>query len=93
MGSIGYFPTYTLGNIYSAALFATAQRELGPLDDEFQQGKTTRLLDWLREKVHARAYRLDAKDLMAEVTGAPVTAEPLLDYLRAKFSEVAGISL
>lgn len=93
MGSIGYFPTYTLGTIYSAALFAAAERDLGPLDDEFRQGKTKRLLDWLREKVHGRAYRLDAKDLMAEVTGAPVTAEPLLDYLRTKFSEVAGISL
>jgi carboxypeptidase Taq len=93
MGSIGYFPTYSLGTIYSAALFSAAQRDLGPLDEEFRQGKTARLLDWLREKVHSRAYRLDAKDLMAEVTGAPVTAEPLLDYLRAKFSDVAGISL
>jgi len=93
MGSIGYFPTYTLGTIYSAALFAAAQAELGSLEDDFRQGKTVRLLDWLREKVHARAYRLDAQDLMAEVTGAPVTAQPLLDYLRAKFSEVAGISL
>ena len=93
MGSIGYFPTYTLGTIYSAALFVAAKEELGPLDDEFRQGKTVRLLDWLREKVHSRAYRLDAKDLMAEVTGAPVTAEPPLDYLRAKFSDVAGISL
>ena len=93
MGSIGYFPTYTLGTIYSAALFAAAQRDLGSLDEEFRQGKTVRVLDWLREKVHSRAYRLDAKALMAEVTGAPVTAEPLLDYLRAKFSEVAGISL
>ena len=93
MGSIGYFPTYTLGTIYSAALYAAAQKDLGSLDDEFRQGKTVRLLDWLREKVHSRAYRIDAKDLMAEVTGTPVTAEPLIDYLRAKFSEVAGISL
>ena len=93
MGSFGYFPTYTLGTIYSAALFAAAQRDLGPLDEDFRRGETGRLLDWLREKVHSRAYRLDAKDLMQEVTGAPVTAQPLLDYLRTKFSEVAEITL
>jgi carboxypeptidase Taq len=93
MGSFGYFPTYTLGTIYSAALFAAAQRDLGSLDEEFRQGKTSRLLDWLREKVHDRAYRLEAKDLMTEVTGEAPTAAPLIDYLRTKFSDVAGVSL
>jgi carboxypeptidase Taq len=93
MGSFGYFPTYTLGTIYSAALFSAALRDLGELEEEFRVGKTSRLLDWLREKIHARGYRVEAKELMEEVTGAPPTAAPLIDYLRTKYSEVAGVSL
>ena len=51
-GLIGYFPTYTLGNLYAAQLFATADAELGDLDAAFAQGDFHGLLDWLREKVH-----------------------------------------
>lgn len=85
-GSFGYFPTYTLGTIYSAVLHAQATAQLPGLEAELRSGVTTRLLEWLRENVHRLGYRYDAKDLIERISGGPVTAEPLLDYLRAKYT-------
>jgi carboxypeptidase Taq len=91
-GIQGYFPTYTLGTIYSAAFFAKAQEQLGNLDDELRDGNTARLLGWLRENIHSKAYRYSAKDLAEQVLGAPVSAKPLLEYLRTKYSQLYDIS-
>ncbi|MGI8790906.1 MAG: carboxypeptidase M32 [Actinomycetota bacterium] len=87
-GSFGYFPTYTLGTIYSAVLFAQATAQLPGLKAELRSGVTDSLLDWLRENVHSLGYQHDAKDLIERVGGGPITPEPLLDYLRAKYSEL-----
>src|SRR5678815_4275681 len=56
-GLIGYFPTYTLGNVYAAQLFAAAERELGSLDDTFAAGDFRTLRDWLGEHVHRHGSR------------------------------------
>jgi carboxypeptidase Taq len=92
IGALGYFPTYSLGTIYSAAFFATAGEELGGLEDELESGDTTRLLAWLSDNIHSQGYRLEAKELAEKVTGGPVTARPLLDYLAAKYSDLYGAS-
>ena len=63
-GSFGYFPTYTLGTIYSAVLFAQATAQLPGLEAELRSGVTDRLLQWLRDNVHGRGYRHDTKDLI-----------------------------
>ncbi|MDQ3661829.1 MAG: carboxypeptidase M32 [Actinomycetota bacterium] len=86
IGSFGYFPTYTLGTIYSAVLYAQATEQLPGLEAELRSGVTDRLLEWLRENVHGAGYMHDAKDLIERVGGGPITAEPLLDYLRAKYT-------
>ncbi len=93
MGGIGYFPTYSLGNIYAAAFFAEAKNDLGDLDEELKRGETSRLLKWLREHIHSQAYRYEAKELAQRVTGGPVTAAPLLDYLREKYGELYEVSV
>ena len=89
-GALGYFPTYTLGTIYAAAFWRAARAQLGDLDEELAKGETARLLAWLREKVHSQGYRYEARDLAERITGAPVTAEPLLDYLRSKYTALYG---
>ncbi|MGI8707159.1 MAG: carboxypeptidase M32 [Actinomycetota bacterium] len=93
ISALGYFPTYTLGTIYSAAFFAQAEKELGDLSDELRAGATTRLFEWLREKVHRHGYMYDAKDLAEQVVGGPVTATALLDYLRSKYGELYSASI
>jgi carboxypeptidase Taq len=84
-GLIGYFPTYTLGNIYGAQLFAAARRALGDLDRQLGRGEFAPLLGWLREKVHHHGMRYRAADLVRQATGAPPGHEPLVASLRARY--------
>jgi carboxypeptidase Taq len=90
-GYFGYFPTYTLGNLYAAQFFAQARRELGDLDEQFARGKFRPLLLWLRTKIHSQGMRYRAARLCREVTGRALSARPLLEHLRAKFAPLYGL--
>jgi len=83
-GLIGYFPTYTLGNIYSAQLFAAANRELGTLDRQIQKGEFRGLLEWLRSKVHRHGQSYLPMELIERATGEPVDSRYLLEHLKTK---------
>jgi carboxypeptidase Taq len=90
-GLIGYFPTYTLGNVYAAQLFAAAMAELPGLDEAFSRGDFRSLLDWLRARIHRQGQRYRAAALVERVTGARPDHRPLIDGLRAKYEELYGI--
>ena len=83
-GSFGYFPTYTLGNLYSAQIYNTAGKELGDLDAQFRVGDFTTLREWLNKKVHTHGMRYRASDLVKEITGEPLTHTYLMDHLKGK---------
>jgi carboxypeptidase Taq len=91
MGGLGYFPTYTLGNMYAAQLMEAARRDLGDLDDDFRHAKYQRLKGWLNEKVHRPGQRYRAADLCRRVTGQPLSHKPLLAYLRGKYAPLYGV--
>lgn len=83
-GAIGYFPTYTLGNLIAAQLYEAALRDLPGLESGFASGDFTPLLGWLRKNVHQHGQRYTSAELVRRSTGADLTAEPLLRRLRAK---------
>lgn len=85
IGALGYFPTYTLGNLYAAAFFARARADLPDLDADLRVGDGSKLLAWLREKVHVHAYLRPAKEIGEEIIGGPLSADPFLDYVEKKF--------
>ena len=87
-GLFGYFPTYTLGNLYAAQFFARAEADLGLLEEKFAQGDFTPLLAWLKERIHSQGQRLRARPLVREVTGANLEPGHLVDYLRRKFGDL-----
>lgn len=91
-GLFGYFPTYTLGNLFAAQLFEAAERELGDLQDSFRRGEFHLLRDWLRRRVHEAGRTRKASDLIAAVTGQKVDSEPLLRHLKNKLLPLYGIS-
>ncbi len=91
MGAIGYFPTYTLGNLYAAQFWVRIRREMPDLDDQIRRGEMGALLEWLRTNIHVHGRRFTAPELCQRVSGAPLSHEPLLDYLRAKASAVYGV--
>jgi carboxypeptidase Taq len=84
-GLIGYFPTYTLGNLFAAQLFDKANEALGDLSPAFARGDFAPLLSWLRENVHRQGQRYRSTRLIEHVTGSPVDHRPLLKALRRKY--------
>jgi carboxypeptidase Taq len=88
MGGIGYFPTYTLGNLYSAQLMAAARIQLPGFEDGFARDEFGALKEWLNEKVHrpGRSYR--SSELCRRITGEGLRHEPLIDYLNDKYGRL-----
>ena len=90
-GLLGYFPTYALGNMYSAQFHAAAQRDLGDLDAAFAAGQFRPLKQWLNEKIHCHGKRYPAKRLVEIVTGQSLSHEPLVAHLKTKFGELYSL--
>ena len=84
MGGLGYFPTYSLGNLNSAQLHAAARRDPA-IAAACDQADYAPLLAWLRTNVHAHGATLDPAVLMEQATGTPPTPEPYLAHLRSRY--------
>ena len=82
---IGYFPTYTLGNLYGAQLAETLQGEVGELDPLIRQADFGPILEWLRSNIHRHGATYPARELCERVTGAPLTASHFVSYLENKY--------
>ncbi|MFW6018106.1 MAG: carboxypeptidase M32 [Halapricum sp.] len=87
-GNFGYFPTYTLGSVMAAQLYAAAEDDLGDLDDAIRDGEFDDLQTWLRENVHGHGARYTTDELVELATGEPYTAEYFLEYVTEKYSEL-----
>ena len=90
-GLVGYFPTYTLGNLYSAQFWETIRRDVPGVESGFANGEFAPLLGWTRDKIHRHGRLYRAGELCEMVTGRPLSPEPLLDYLRTKLRGVHGL--
>ncbi len=87
-GGFGYFPTYTIGNIYAAEIMARVAQDIPDLDEQVSRGDVSVLLAWLREKVHRHGKVYLPRELMKQVIGHDPTEAPLIDYLNNKFGEL-----
>ena len=88
---IGYFPTYTLGNLYAAQFFEQARADLGPLDEQFERGDFSPIRAWSIDRIHRHGKRYRAGELVMEVTGKPLSHKPLVDYLWDKLGRLYGV--
>jgi carboxypeptidase Taq len=88
VGLFGYFPTYTLGNVYAGCLHEALREALPELDDDLACGETGRATGWLKENVqrHGGLYR--PREVIARATGKEPSEAPLLRYLQAKFGAI-----
>lgn len=84
-GSFGYFPTYSLGSVLSAQLYASADSAIDDLDGAIESGNFDPLHDWLTENVHRHGKRYTTPDLIEEATGKPFSADDFLDYATTKY--------
>lgn len=84
-GAFGYFPTYSLGNLYAAQFFEKATQDLGDLQEMFGRGEFMPLREWLRTNIHAEGRRYPAAELGRRVTGKSLSHDALMRHLRGKF--------
>ena len=84
-GLFGYFPTYTIGNVLSVALFDEAIGAYPAIPEQIAEGEFSTLLGWLRENIHRHGSRYYPDELIERVTGRPLDAASYLKYLKNKF--------
>jgi carboxypeptidase Taq len=92
-GDLGYFPTYTLGNLYAATLHAAAGRALPGLEEAIAAGDLAPLRAWLAEKVYRVGRRKDAEEIVRDAAGEGLTDRDFERYVKTKYGALYGIVL
>ncbi|GLQ26651.1 carboxypeptidase M32 [Sulfitobacter pacificus] len=88
VGLIGYFPTYSLGNVYAGCLNEAMRKDLPDLDDELAQGVTSGATGWLGQKVQQHGGLYEPREVIEKASGAAPSEAPLIRYLTQKFGEL-----
>jgi carboxypeptidase Taq len=86
-GAIGYFPTYTLGNLYAAQFYHAAKDQIKNLDQQVKRGDFTAIKGWLKTNIHAHGKLYTAEALVKKITGEPLTTKYFIDYLKQKYQK------
>jgi carboxypeptidase Taq len=92
-GLIGYFSTYSLGNLIAGQLWERAHLDLPDLDERLAAGELMPLREWLREHVHRHGAKYSTGELLQRVTGGPIAVAPFVTYLKRKLGDVYGVAL
>ena len=91
VGLFGYFPTYTLGNVYAGCLYDALRDDIHTLDTDLAQGNTSAATGWLRQKVQTHGGLYEPRQLIAQAAGKSASETPLLAYLQRKFSQLYNL--
>jgi len=91
VGLFGYFPTYSLGNVYAGCLNEAMRAALPDLDVDLARGDTGRATGWLAAHLQTHGGLFEPREVIARAAGQAPTEAPLLAYLTAKFSDIYGI--
>lgn len=89
-GTIGYFPTYTLGALAAAQFFEAFVRSYGDPSKDFQAGRFDGVVSWLRENIHQNGRLIPSMDLIQKVTGKPLSSEVFLSHLQKRYIDRAS---
>jgi carboxypeptidase Taq len=89
-GALGYFPTYSLGNVIAAQVWELARDRLPDLDRRLAAGELEPLREWLAERIYRHGGKFEPAELIERVTGGPLDTGPLLDQLWDKYGELYG---
>jgi carboxypeptidase Taq len=90
-GLFGYFPTYTLGNVYAGCLVKALRSEVPGLDGMMAKGDVSAATGWLRERLQRHGGLYEPREVVRRACGFEPSEGPLLDYLEAKFGEIYGV--
>jgi len=91
MGALGYFPTYTFGNLYAAQLWESMEKDIKNRDEKMAAGEFSPILSWLRDNIHRHGRQFSAEELCKKITGKPLSHDPLMRHLEKKVNAVYGV--
>ncbi|USG63748.1 carboxypeptidase M32 [Brevibacillus ruminantium] len=90
-GSFGYFPTYSLGNVYAAQFTHVMQQQISGYEDLIASGQFEPIRHWLKENIHQYGKMKSPGEIVKAITGEGTNAEYLMNYLEKKFSEIYNL--
>jgi carboxypeptidase Taq len=85
-GSLGYFPTYTLGAMTAAQLAYSMKEVVPQWANEIRTGEFSSIVQWLRDHVHTKASLYNTDDLLTHATGRPLEVAPFIEHLRTRYT-------
>lgn len=88
MGAFGYFPAYTLGNLYTAHFFTGFERDFPKWKEKVAQGDLSFINQWLSREIHQHGRRYTSRELLQKVNGKPFSADAYTKYLTHKYTEL-----
>ena len=91
MGLFGYFPTYSLGNLYAAMLWRQIRTTLPTVEDSITRGDFAPLGDWLKENIYRHGRSYPATQLVEHVTGKNLSDDAFLEYIKTKYGDLYGV--
>ncbi|MBO9435191.1 carboxypeptidase M32 [Ruegeria sp. R13_0] len=91
VGLFGYFPTYSLGNVYAGCLYQALRSAVPGLDGQLAEGDTSGATTWLRENVQQYGGLYAPREVIARASGVEPGPDPLLSYLEQKFGALYGL--
>lgn len=90
-GLVGYFPTYSLGNLNAAQMWETINEQIPDLDSQIERGEFSSLLNWTRENIHQHGRRYTAGETIERATGKPLESDPLMRHLESRVRPAYGL--
>lgn len=88
MGGFGYFPTYTLGNIYASQLFESFEKKHPDWEKRIALGDLHFITKWLYEAVHKHGRRYSSQEILQLSTGKDPSEMPYIKYLNNKYQAI-----
>jgi carboxypeptidase Taq len=89
-GTLGYFPTYALGNVISVQIWDKVLEEVPDLDERLEQAELAPLCDWLRERLWRHGRKFTPQETLERLVGGGLDPEPYLRYLNSKLGALAA---
>lgn len=92
-GAFGYFPSYSLGNMYAAQIVAKIQKDIPDFTTLIEQGNFAPIKNWLTERIYRYGSLMKPEEFMVRVTGEELDSRYLIAHLKEKFGELYGLSV
>lgn len=91
MGAFGYFPTYTLGNLYAAQFFSAFEKEYPKWKKSVAKGEMKFINEWLEKAVYRHGQQYSSLELVKNISNKPFSSEPFCNYLESKYKEIYSL--